>query len=122
MNETLSSNIFTTKVNNCLIVTFGDFLSNESLEEAKNVVLRDVREKFCFSVIFELSGLKYIDTLEFEVLKEISEMTALLGAKTIFSGLQPGIIFHLIVNDVKISRINAALDLNEAIEKLKIND
>jgi hypothetical protein len=37
-----------------------------------------------------------------------------------FVGLQPGIVFHLISNDAQTLGINAALDLNEALEKLGI--
>jgi anti-anti-sigma regulatory factor len=120
MNESLSSNVFTTKVNDCLIVTFGEDLSSVGLEEVKNVVLRDIREKSCSSIIFELSALKYMDTYEFAGLKEVSEMGIILGAKTIFAGLPPGIVFHLIVNNVETAGITAVLDLNEALEVLGI--
>ena len=47
-------------------------------------------------------------------------MAAILGAKSLFVGLQPGIIFHLIINNAETSGICATLDLNEALEKLGI--
>lgn len=122
MSSTSSSNVVATKVKNCLIVTVGEDLSGGGLEEVRRVVLRDVHEKGCLSIIFELSALKFMDTLEFQGLKTVSEMASILGAQAMFVGMQPGIVFHLITNDVETSGLNAALDLNEALEKLGITD
>jgi anti-anti-sigma regulatory factor len=120
MHNTTSANVVATKVRDCLIVTVGEDLSGGGLEEVRRVVLRDVHEKGCQSIIFELSALKFMDTIEFEGLKTVSEMASILGAQAMFVGLQPGIVFHLISNDAQTSGINAALDLNEALEKLGI--
>ncbi len=120
MHNTTSSNVVATKVRDCLIVTVGEDLSSGGLEEVRRVVLRDVHEKGCLSIIFELSALKFMDTIEFEGLKTVSEMASILGAQAMFVGLQPGIVFHLIANDAQTAGINAALDLNEALEKLGI--
>ncbi|BDT77330.1 hypothetical protein PKF023_11330 [Polynucleobacter yangtzensis] len=122
MSSTSSSNVVATKVKNCLIVTVGEDLSGGGLEEVRRVVLRDVHEKGCLSIIFELSALKFMDTFEFQGLKTVSEMASILGAQAMFVGMQPGIVFHLITNDVETSGLNAALDLNEALEKLGITD
>lgn len=97
-------------------------MSGGGLEEVQRVVLRDVHEKGCLSIIFELSALKFMDTIEFQGLKTVSEMASILGAQAMFVGMQPGIVFHLITNDVETSGLNAALDLNEALEKLGITD
>lgn len=122
MSSTSSSNVVATKVKNCLIVTVGEDLSGGGLEEVRRVVLRDVHEKGCLSIIFELSALKFMDTLEFQGLRTVSEMASILGAQAMFVGMQPGIVFHLITNDVETSGLNAALDLNEALERLGITD
>ena len=120
MHNTTSANVVATKVRDCLIVTVGEDLSGGGLDEVRRVVLRDVHEKGCQSIIFELSALKFMDTIEFEGLKTVSEMASILGAQAMFVGLQPGIVFHLISNAAQTSGINAALDLNEALEKLGI--
>ena len=86
------------------------------------MTLRDVHEKGCQSIIFELSAVKFMDTIEFEGLKTISEMASILGAQSMFVGLQPGIVSHLVASDAETGGISAALDLNEALEKLGITN
>ena len=120
MQDITSSRIIATRVKNCLIVTIGEDLSIQTLKNLQRLVLSGIHEKGCSSIVFELSALKYMDKIEFEGLKEVSEMAAVLGAKSLFVGLQPGIIFHLIINNAETSGICATLDLNEALEKLGI--
>ena len=122
MTGNSSSSVVATKVKDCLIVTVGEDLSGGGLDEVKRVVLRDVHEKGCLSIIFELSALKFMDTIEFDGLKAISEMASILGAQSMFVGMQPGIVFHLIANDAVTTGLSAALDLNEALEMLGITD
>lgn len=122
MSNASFSSVIATKVKDCLIVTVGEDLSSGGLEEVRRVVLRDVHEKGCLSIIFELSALKFMDTIEFEGLKNVSEMASTLGAQSIFVGIQPGIVFHLVANDAQTDGLNAALDLNEALEKLRITN
>lgn len=122
MHSSAASNILATKVKDCLIVTVGEDLSGGALEEVRRVTLRDVHEKGCQSIIFELSAVKFMDTIEFEGLKTISEMASILGAQSMFVGLQPGIVSHLVASDAETGGISAALDLNEALEKLGITN
>jgi rsbT antagonist protein RsbS len=120
MYDIASSSIVVTKVKNCLIVTISEDLSSRALEQLRHLVLRDIHKKNCSSIVFELSALKFMDTIEFEGLKAVAEMVAVLGARALFVGLQPGIIFHLIINNVETSGIHATLDLNQALETLGI--
>lgn len=122
MSELTSSGINVTKVRNCLIVTVGDDLSGGALEHMQKVVLDGIHQDGCLEVIFELSGLKFMDTLEFDRLKSISEMALILGAKTVFSGINPGIIFHLISCNAQTEGIHSSLDLNGALNLLGIAD
>lgn len=120
MHKTASVNVVATKVNDCLIVTVGDDLSEGCLEEVKRTILSDIHKEGCLSIIFELSALKFMDTIEFEGLKSISEMAIFLGARSLFVGIQPGIVSHLITNNADIKGIHACLDLNEALKMLGI--
>jgi anti-anti-sigma regulatory factor len=120
MNKSFSSVVIATKVQGCLIVTVGEDLSGGGLEEVSRVVLRDVHEKGCSSIVFELSSLKFMDTIEFEGLKAISSMADILGAQSVFVGIQPGIVSHLVANDSATLGVVGALDLNDALEMLGI--
>lgn len=120
MQDINSAGVVSTKVKNCLIVTIGEDLSSGNLEEVRRLVLNGIDKQGCSSIIFELSALKFMDTIEFEGLKTVSEMASVLGARSIFVGLQPGIIFHLIMNNAETVGVFATLDLNEALETLGI--
>lgn len=103
-----------------MIVTFGEDFSEINVDEIKQTLLQEVYESHCANVIFEMSALKFLDTIEFEQLKDIMKMISTLGVKSMLVGLRPGIIHHLVLHDVDISGISTSLDLNDALNKLEI--
>lgn len=117
---TTFSNISFTKVKDCLVISLGEDLAGVTLDDLSKTVLQRIHVEECHSMVFEFSSLKFLDSEEFEVLESISKMAAMLGAKTIFSGINTGIIAHLIANNLGTDNIKATLDLNEALDYLGI--
>ncbi len=72
------------------------------------------------AVIFELSGLRFLDSEEFSGLKAIANMTQRLGSSSIFVGLRPGIVAHLVQADADLGGIKAELGLSEALRSLSV--
>jgi hypothetical protein len=60
-----------------------------------------------------------MDSQEFNELHKISRMTEILGAQTIFVGLNPGIIIHLMSQDVDIVGIKSYLSFEDALNTLE---
>lgn len=111
-----------TRVGNCLVVTISQDLSGGMLDEIRRVALTGIQKDGATSAIFELSAVPFMDTQEFKSLRDIARMSAMLGSKVIFVGLNPGIIIHLMASDADVSGMHACLGLDEALQKVQAHD
>lgn len=111
-----------TRVRNCLVVTISQDLSGGMLDEIRRVALTGIQKDGATAVIFELSAVPFMDTLEFKSLRGIGRMAEMLGSKVIFVGLNPGIIIHLMASDADVGGINACLGLDEALQLVQAHD
>ena len=111
-----------TRVGNCLVVTISQDLSGDMLDEIRRVALTGIQKDGATSAIFELSAVPFMDTQEFQSLRDIARMAAMLGSKVIFVGLNPGIIIHLMASDADVSGMHACLGLDEALQKVQAHD
>ena len=118
INE-LQSTVTATNIKNNLVVTLPVDLSGSNLDQVRSVTLDAIQESTIHAVIFECSSMKFIDANEFDALKSICDMSDVLGAKPILTGLRPEIIKYLILADLDCSGIRAFLGLNEALDYLE---
>jgi rsbT antagonist protein RsbS len=70
-------------------------------------------------VVFDLSGVDLLDSTEFHGLGRILKMAELLGAKTVISGLKPGIVSSLVDSNVDTDGISATLQTDDAIALIR---
>lgn len=70
-------------------------------------------------VVFDLSGIDLLDSIEFHGLRRILKMAELLGARAILSGLRPGIISSLVDANADTDGIEATLQMDDAIELIR---
>ena len=108
-----------THLKNSSIINLGNELSDHLIAELKDFVMNEIHVNQNKSIILVLSGLKFMDSQEFNELHKISRMTEILGAQTIFVGLNPGIIIHLMSQDVDIVGIKSYLSFEDALNTLE---
>jgi rsbT antagonist protein RsbS len=108
-----------THLKNSSIINVGNELSDHLIAELKDFVMKEIHVNQNKSIILVLSGLKFMDSQEFNELHKISRMTEILGAQTIFVGLNPGIIIHLMSQDVDIVGIKSYLSFEDALNTLE---
>jgi len=101
------------------IINLGNELSDHLIAELKDFVMNEIHVNQNKSIILVLSGLKFMDSQEFNELHKISRMTEILGAQTIFVGLNPGIIIHLMSQNVDIAGIKSYLSFEDALNTLE---
>lgn len=94
------------------------------LDDATFAGLRDdllarVHASGATGVILDLSGLDTLDAHEFEALRGLISMTRVMGARAVMVGLKPGIVAALMMTDVDIDGIEAAIDLDDAFRMLE---
>jgi rsbT antagonist protein RsbS len=70
-------------------------------------------------VVVDLSGVDLLDSVEYHGLLRILKMAELLGAKTVISGLRPGIVSSLIDANVDTDGVVATLHTDDAITLIR---
>jgi len=107
-----------TKVGTSLVVTMPPDLNETAMQHVWNVVFAGIQERQVTSLILEFSGVKLMDGYEFGRLRELANTAYFLGIKTIFVGLNAGIISHLALSNVDLSGVTAALTLDDALVRV----
>ena len=70
-------------------------------------------------VVFDLSGIDLLDSVEFQGLRRILKMAELLGARTVISGLRPGIVSSLVDANADTEGVEATLQTDDAIALIR---
>lgn len=110
-----------TRVGSALVVTLGRDLGGATLEHLTKVALDGIQHGGASAVIVDVTGVPFMDAAEFRGLQGVLRMAALLGARTMLVGLQPGIIMHLMDCDVDTSGLHAVFGLDEALQSMELN-
>jgi rsbT antagonist protein RsbS len=94
-------------------------LEDAVLDQFRKDLLERVQKTGARGVIFDVSGLDILDAHEFSALRDLITMTRLLGAETVLSGLQPGIVSALVTIGADIDGLEATIDLDSAFAVLE---
>ncbi len=99
-----------------LIASIQIELTEEVLQQFRKDLLERLHISRARGVILDLSGVEIMDLEDFEALQRILSMAAIMGVETILTGLQPGVVSALVDLNADIDSINAALDLDDALQ------
>ncbi|MDJ0878873.1 MAG: STAS domain-containing protein [Halieaceae bacterium] len=102
----------------CIVVSIQVDLSEAVLAQFRTDLLELLQRSGAEAVILDVSGIAIMDLQEFQALRDTMSMAALMGARTIFSGFQAGVVSSLVELEAPISDIQAALNLDTAFELL----
>ncbi len=89
------------------------------LARFQNELLSLIHRVGARGVVFDLSGVDLLDSVEYRGLLRILKMAELLGAKTVISGLRPGIVSSLIDANVDTDGVVATLKTDDAIALIR---
>lgn len=111
----MQSTVIGTRIRDNLVVALPVDLAGGRLNEVRMVTLEHISTSQPKAVIFECSGLRYLDQEEFEGLRQLSESVVMLGAKTGFIGLGAGVVKYLALTDANLTGVKAFLGLDDAL-------
>lgn len=103
---------------NCVVASIQIDLSEDVLQQFRTDLLELLHTSGADGVILDVSGVDVLDVEDFQALKATTEMAALMGARTILSGLRPGVVSALVELDADIEGIEATLNLDEAFRSM----
>lgn len=98
-----------------LVVPIQEELSKEAALQVQGSILEQVHAKNVKGVIIELSGIKVIDSVLWEVFSKTSRMIKMLGSPTVITGLNPGVVASIIDLNLDITDILTAMNLEDGM-------
>ena len=105
---------------NCVVASIQIDLTQELWQQLRQDLLEKLHTSKASGVIIDVSGLEIIDLTDFTELRNLIAMVAMMGVKTVISGLKPGVISALVDLDANIDGINAVLNLDDAFVFIKL--
>lgn len=116
-----SAQVTATPVRGSLIVAFPMDLSPGVFDQARDLILDELRRGGLHTVLFELSAVDVMDGEDFGLLRKLVDTTGLLGARSLLVDLSPGVVIHLVQVNVDISGLDVVRDLEEALERASVD-
>ncbi len=107
-------------IQGCLVASVQVELTDDLLREFQQELLERIGRSHVQGVVLDVSGVKVMDTLDFEMLCDTMKMASIMGATPIIVGIRPGIVSALIDMDVDVSRVSAGLNVDDALKMLSI--
>jgi len=102
----------------CVVASIQIDLDPEVLEQFRIDLLECVQKSRANGVILDVSGIDILDLDDFNGLRSTMEMAEVLGARSILSGLNPGMVSALIDLGADSEGVNAVLNLDDAFRLL----
>ena len=99
---------------NCIVASVQLDLRPDVLASLQTDLVDLLGKSGAQAVVIDLSGLQTIDREEFEALRRTSDMARLMGARSVLSGLNPGVVSSLVDLDVNLIDVEATRTLDAA--------
>src|SRR5688572_613747 len=119
MNDTQVPRVTINLMQGCLVANIQFDLSRLALEQFRKDLLGRLAQSRARQVILDCSGIEIMDGEDFEALRRTVAMAALMGARTVLAGLQPGVVSALVEMDLDLDGLESALSLDDAFERLQ---
>lgn len=107
-----------TVVDGCLIVTLPNDITDSDMEIGGKMILMRADRSSIKGVILDFSMISVIDSYTFSTFEKVSKSLLFMGVTVIWIGLKPGVVSALVDLNVDVSRIAAAVNLEEALNTI----
>ncbi len=107
------------QVENYLLAAVQTVLSDEDLINFGRKLAKEVGRKRVAGVIIDVSALDVIDSFAARQLGNVAQSTRLRGAPTVLVGIQPDVAYSLIQLGMRLTGVETALDLEDAMVLLR---
>lgn|SRR5690625_928467 len=107
------------KLHEYLLVSVQVELDDQTAIQFQEDLLNKIHETGSIGVVVDLTSVEIIDSFIAKVLGEVVTMAELMGAKVVFTGIQPAVSMTLIDLGIHLSEVQTALDLEQGLVKLR---
>ncbi|MFZ4454446.1 STAS domain-containing protein [Salibacterium aidingense] len=107
------------KLNRYLLISIQVDLDDQTALQFQEDLLNKIHQEGSAGVVIDLTSVEMIDSFIAKVLGDVVEMSNLMGARVVLTGIQPGVAITLIDMGIMLEEVPTALDLEQGLEKLQ---
>jgi rsbT antagonist protein RsbS len=120
MEEKKSSNLSMHISEGCLIVPIQGEIEDERMLEIQKQILKGVQDAEVKGVVIDVSGVRIIEPYHAQIIDNTAKMVYLLGARTMLTGIRPGVAISLTDSNFDFKEIyGTAGTFEEAVKRLQ---
>ncbi|GAE28899.1 STAS domain-containing protein [Halalkalibacter hemicellulosilyticus] len=108
------------KLSHYLLVSVQVELDDQTALQFQEDLLNKIHNEGSLGVVIDLTSVDMIDSFIAKVLGDVVDMSGLMGAKVVLTGIQPAVAITLIDMGIKMQNVETALDLEQGLEKLQL--
>lgn len=102
-----------------LLISIQWELDDHTALQFQEDLLNKIHETEAEGVVIDLSSIDMIDSFIAKVIGDVVDMSKLLGARVVLTGLQPAVAITLVDLGITMKDVKTALDLEQGLDKLK---
>lgn len=107
------------KLKNYLLVSVQIELDDQTALQFQEDLLNRIHKEGSHGVVIDLTSVEIVDSFIAKVLGDVVDMSSLMGAKVVLTGIQPAVAITLIDMGITLNNVTTALDLEQGLEKLQ---
>ncbi|MCM3112281.1 STAS domain-containing protein [Lederbergia lenta] len=107
------------KLKDCLLVSIQWELDDQTALEFQEDLLQKIHSTSARGIVIDITSIDFIDSFIAKVLGDVIDMSKLMGAKVVITGIQPAVAITLIELGIRLDDVMTALDLENGLDKLQ---
>ncbi|MCL7749633.1 STAS domain-containing protein [Halalkalibacter alkaliphilus] len=107
------------KLHQYLLISIQVELDDQTALQFQEDLLNKIHTEGSLGVVIDLTSVDMIDSFIAKVLGDVVDMSSLMGAKVVLTGIQPAVAITLIDMGIKLDDVQTALDLEQGLTKLQ---
>ncbi|WP_096186808.1 STAS domain-containing protein [Evansella halocellulosilytica] len=108
------------KLHDYLLISVQVELDDQTALQFQEDVLGKIHKEGSRGVVIDLTSVEMIDSFIAKVLGDVVDMSNLMGAKVVLTGIQPAVAITLIDMGIILEDVPTALDLEQGLERLQL--
>ncbi|AXF57345.1 STAS domain-containing protein [Salicibibacter kimchii] len=107
------------KLGKYLLISVQVELDDQTALQFQEDLLNRIHEEGSEGIVVDLTSVEMIDSYIAKVIGDVVEMSNLMGAKVVLTGIQPSVAITLVEMGITLSEVPTALNLEQGLEKLQ---
>ncbi|MFV0423783.1 STAS domain-containing protein [Oleidesulfovibrio sp.] len=106
-------------VEKCMVVSTGENPDANALECLSKEILTQVRTVGAKGVLLNVSGLSFVDSCSFLLLRNMAKAVSMLGARFVLVGFQPGVASTAVDLGLDLEGLNTVRTMEDGLEMIR---